>query len=364
MKMKKIVLILMVWVVSLLASASIAPKYISETLFIGNRNNFGERLPRLVWMWGNLDGSHYLSISRDGYYRFEHGFFPLYPLTIRMVNRITGLPYLLSALAITHISFLLFLLVLNKLIGLDFKKNNIIQTILWLIIFPASFYLLAVYNDSTFLFLAVTCFYSARKQRWWLAGISGGLAALMRFAGIALFPALLAEWWLGKRNRHDLIPLILIPLATLNYFLYIHISRGSWNLFITSMKVWQQDRFVLPFQTAYRYFKIFTTVTPDSLMYLVAMAEFAAVVFAIVVLIKGFKLVRLSYWVYAVFYLLIPMSGGTFQGEPRYIIHAFPVILIFSQLMAKNRWRYLVMGVLFVLQLIFIAFFSRGYFIS
>jgi Gpi18-like mannosyltransferase len=362
--MKKIAVILLFWITSLLISALIAPNFIQETLFTGFRNNFGERFPRLIWMWANLDGSHYLSIARDGYYRFEHGFFPLYPIIIRTLTRITGFPYLLSALLITYSSFLLFLYILNKLLSLDFKKDDIIQTILWLVTLPASFYLLAVYNDSTFLFLAVTCFYMARKQKWWFAGIAGGLAALMRFAGVALFPALLVEWWLGKRKRRNLIPLFLIPLATLNYFLYIHISRGSWRLFMASMNLWQQDQFVLPFQTAFRYFKIFATVTPNSLMYLVALTEFAAVVFAIVVLIKGFKLIRLSYWIYAVSYLLIPMSGGTFQGEPRYIIHAFPVILIFSQLMAKNRWRYLVMGGLFILQLIFMAFFSRGYFIS
>lgn len=362
--MKNLSLFLIFWVLSLLISATVAPKYISETLFIGSRNLFGERLPRLMWMWANLDGNHYLSIARNGYYEFESGFFPLYPLTIRLITKVTGLPYLLSALTITYVSFLMFLLVLNRLLSLDFKKDSIIQTMLWLVVFPVSFYLLAVYNDSMFLFLTVTCFYLARKQRWWFAGIAGGLAALTRFAGLALLPALLVEWWLGKRIRRDLIPLILIPLATLGYFLYIHVWEGNWNLFVTSMGVWRQDRFVLPFQTAYRYFKIFTSVPPDSLMYLVALAEFSAVVFAIVVLVKGFKLVRLSYWVYASVYLLIPMSGGTFQGMPRYIIHAFPVILIFSQLMTKSRWRYLVMAGFFILQLIFMAFFSRGNFIS
>lgn len=362
--MKKIILILAVWVICLLISASIAPGFIKETLFIGNRNNFGERFPRLIWMWANLDGSHYLSIARDGYYRFEHGFFPLYPLTIRLVTQVSGFPFLVSALLITSASFLMFLFMLNKLLALDFKNNVIVQTILWLITLPASFYLLAVYNDSAFLFLAVTGFYFARKQQWLFAGVAGGLAALMRFAGIALFPALLVEWWLGKRHRRNIVPLGLIPLATLSYFLYIHISRGNWSLFLDSMRIWQQDQFVLPFQTAYRYLKIFFTVSPASLIYLVAAAEFLAVVFAIVVLIKGFRLVRLSYWVYAAIYLLIPMSGGTFQGEPRYIIHAFPVIIIFSQLMAKSKWRYLIMGVFFAIQIIFIAFFSRGYFIS
>ena len=371
--MKKIALILTVWIISLLVSAYIAPRFIPDTLFIGSRNSFDERLPRwlydnrmprLIWMWANLDGNHYLSIARNGYYEFENGFFPLYPLIIRSITGITGFPYLVSALLITYASFLLFLFVFNKLLSLDFKKGDIIQTIFWLITLPASFYLLAVYNDSMFLFLAVTCFYLARKQRWWLAGIAGGLAALTRFAGIALFPALLVEWWRGERRIKNLIPVFFIPLSTLSYFLYLHIWEGNWNLFVTSMSVWRQDRFVLPFQTAYRYFKIFVSVSPDSLMYFVALAEFLAVVFSIVILIKGFKLIRLSYWVYAVSYLLIPMSGGTFQGEPRYIIHAFPVILILSQLMTKNRWRYVVLGGLFILQLIFMAFFSQGHFIS
>lgn len=362
--MKRIALILTVWVIALLISASIAPRFIKETLFIGNRNNFGERFPRLVWIWANLDGNHYLSIARDGYYSFESGFFPLYPLIIRQVTNTTGFPYLFSALMITHFSLIMFLFILYKLLLLDFEKRFISQILLWTVVFPSSFYLLAVYNDSMFLFLTVFCFYMARKQHWRLSGIAGGLASLVRFPGLALFPALLVEWWQGQRKIKDLIFIFLAPLSTLTYFLYLHIWEGNWTLFTTSMSVWRQDRFIFPFQTVYRYLKIFATVSPTSLTYLVAASELVAVVFAVAILAKGLRLTRLSYWIYALFYLLIPMSGGTFQGMPRYLIHSFPIILIFSRLMAKNRWRYLVMGVLFTFQLIFMAFFSRGYFIS
>ncbi len=365
--------ILILWVVSLLTSAYIAPRFIPETLFVGSRNSFDERLPqwlydnrmpRLIWMWANLDGNHYLSIARNGYYEFENGFFPLYPLTIRAVTNLSGLPFLLSGLLVTYISFILFLKFLHNLLKLDFTDQESNRTILWIIVFPVAFYLIAIYNDSLYLFLTIGCLYAVRKNKWWLGGILGGLAALARFPGIAIFPALLVEWWSGKRRIRDLIPVLFIPLSTLSYFLYLHIWEGNWNLFVTSMSVWRQDSFVFPLQTAYWYFKILTSVSPNSLMYFVALAEFAAVIFSIVVLAKGFRLVRRSYWVYAVSYLLIPMSGGTFQGDPRYIIHAFPVILIFSQLMSKNRWRYLIMGGFFILQLIFMAFFSQGYFIS
>ncbi|MBI2309876.1 hypothetical protein HYU89_03170 [Candidatus Collierbacteria bacterium] len=365
--------ILILWVVSLLTSAYIAPRFIPDTLFIGSRNSFDERLPqwlydnrmpRWIWMWANLDGNHYLSIARNGYYEFENGFFPLYPLAIRVVANLSGLPFLLSGLLVTYTSFILFLKLLLRLLRLDFTDQASNQVIRWIIGFPVAFYLIAIYNDALFLFLTVGCFYAVRKSKWWPGGILGGLAALTRFPGIAIFPALLIEWWSGKRRIRDLIPVFFIPLSTLSYFLYLHIWERDWNLFVTSMSVWRQDRFVLPIQTAYRYFKIFASVSPNSLMYFLALAEFSAVVFAIVVLIKGFKLIRRSYWVYAVSYLLIPMSGGTFQGMPRYIIHAFPVILIFSLLTVKSRWRYLVMGGFFVLQLIFMAFFSQGYFIS
>ena len=371
--MKKLSLIITIWIFSLLASAYVAQKFIPETLFVGSRNSFDERmprwfydnrLPRLIWMWANLDGNHYLSIARNGYYEFENGFFPLYPLAIRAVANLSGLPFILSGLLVTYISFILFLKLLHNLLKLDFTDRVSNMTVLWIIGFPVAFYLIAIYNDALYLFLTVGCFYAVRKNKWWLGGVLGGLAALARFPGIAIFPALLVEWWRGKRRIRDLIPVFIIPLSTLSYFLYLHIWEGDWNLFVSSMSVWRQDRFILPFQTVYRYFKIFVSVAPDNLMYFVASAEFLAVVIPIVILIKGFKLIRLSYWVYAVAYLLIPMSGGTFQGAPRYIIHAFPVILILSQLMSKNRWRYIVMGGLFILQLIFMAFFSRGYFIS
>ena len=320
--MKKIALILTVWVAFLLVSAYIAPRFIPDTLFIGSRNSFDERLPqwlydnrmpRWIWMWANLDGNHYLSIARNGYYEFENGFFPLYPLAIRAVANLSGLPFLLSGLLATYISFILFLKLLHNLLRLDFTVQASNRVISWIIVFPAAFYLIAIYNDALYLFLTVGCFYAVRKNKWWLVGFLGGLAALARFPGIAIFPALLVEWWSGKRRIRDLIPVFFIPLSTLSYFLYLHIWEGNWNLFVTSMSVWRQDRFVLPIQTAYRYFKIFTTVEPTSLMYLVALAEFAAVVFAIAVLIKGFKLVRLSYWVYAASYLLIPMSAELFR---------------------------------------------------
>ena len=60
------------------------------------------------------------------------------------------------------------------------------------------------------------------------------------------------------------------------------------------MQVWQQGQFVLPFRDCIPVFlKFLRRSRPDSLMYLVAVTEFAAVVFAIVVLIKGFRLVRI-----------------------------------------------------------------------
>ena len=72
----------------------------------------------LIWL------SHYLLIARDGCYRFEHGFFPLYPIIIRTLYKNYRFSYLLSALLITYSSFLLFLYILNKLFLFDFQKRR------------------------------------------------------------------------------------------------------------------------------------------------------------------------------------------------------------------------------------------------
>ena len=67
----------------------------------------------------------------------------------------------------------------------------------FLLIFPTAYFLHIGYTESLFLALVLGSFLAARTDRWWLAGILGGLAALTRINGLVLIPALAAEAWLA-----------------------------------------------------------------------------------------------------------------------------------------------------------------------
>lgn len=361
---KKLKVAVLAWLTVIFVAAALAPRFISQTIFVGNRNMFGEHFPRLVWLWANLDGNHYLSIARDGYYRFEFGFFPLYPLLIRLLSTLTGKPFLLSALLISYAAFFGFLAMFLKLLRLDFGKHQAMDVVMWFLAFPTSFYLISVYNDSLFLLLVTSVFYFARKKKWWISGIMGFFASLTRVTGLALFPALLLEWYLERGKRRNLLPTMLVPLGTASYLWYLNGIGGGVNLISQSMEVWGQSRFIFLVQTMWRYLKIFVTHRAINRVFLIAGIEFTSVLLSMFLIVRGKKLIRPSYLVYLVSLLLIPLSSGTFQGMPRYFLHAFPLVIILALLIGKKWYRNPLMALSLILQIVLVAYFSQGHFVS
>ena len=74
-----VTIIVLIWILS-----------VSMIFFIGKEGNFFESL-------SNWDGGHYIGIAQNGYSeKFQYAFFPLYPITINLLNNFVG-NYLLSA---------------------------------------------------------------------------------------------------------------------------------------------------------------------------------------------------------------------------------------------------------------------------
>lgn len=359
--------ILVIWLILLFAIVALAPKYIKETVYLGSKNGFGQDAPRLAWSWANLDGNHYLSIARNGYFRFQQGFFPLYPILIRITHDISGLPYVFGGLVVTYLSLAGFLVMFHKLLRLDYSQSSSYWTLLWFLALPASFYLVAVYNDSLFLFLAASAFYLARRGRWWLAGLVGMLASLTRVTGIALFPALVLEsmFVLGKRRRGNIAPLMLIPLGMVIYLWYLNIYHGSWKLLMESMAVWGQDKPVFPGQTLFRYAKALGSMKAIGIGTIVGTIDLISVFLSGYLFGAGGKHWRPSYQVFSLVVIFIPLFSGTFLGMPRYFIHAFPLVILLSRIFYHRKTLgVIVMAILIMLELYLLAYFSQGHFIA
>ena len=200
---KKILLLFLAWRVFLFIPLIFAQ------IFLGYRKGFDYTSPNyftdelnpishfLLSPFGNFDGVYYLSIAAKGYTVDNAGFFPLFPFLIHFVSSVFGSVQAFDprqyfiALALASIFFLLSLIVIYKLVRLDFKNNVAILTILAILVFPTSFFFASIYSESLFLLLTILSFYFARKKKWILASIFGLLLTATRIVGIAILPALI-----------------------------------------------------------------------------------------------------------------------------------------------------------------------------
>lgn len=379
--LKFIIKVFFSWRIFLLVLAISAPMLVSlQEAFLGGRI-INYQLNPLFWSLANFDGQLYLTLAKNGYEPFTYFFFPLYPLLIRMFN-VFGqgvVHYLVSGVLVSHISFFVALVGLWKLIKLDYKRNIAVFTLILLLIFPTSFYFGSVYTESLFLATSVWSFYFARKRRWLLAGVLGGFATLTRLVGLAIFPALLVEYYLARRSSKislaktakGALPLFLIPLALLGYMLFLKMETGDPLEFLTNISMFGAQRsstlILLP-QVFYRYiFKILPNINYSYFpIVFTTLLEFTtSLLFLFLSVYSLFKL-RLSYSIYLVLGYLIPTLSGSFSSLPRYVLVLFPGFILLSKLINKRTKfvKFLIYSLFMLSLIVATSLFIRGYWIS
>ena len=347
--------------------------YTSINYFIEKSQNIVSNF--LLSPWANFDGIYYLLIAEKGY-TVNAGFFPLFPIIIHLITSVFGniLEFdprqYFTAIFLVSLFFLCALIVLYKLINLDYKSNIAILSIIFILLFPTSFFFAATYSESLFFLLLVLSFYFARKKNWILASIFGMFLTVTRPVGIAIFPALLYEFYVSEKTliKSKMIALLAIPIGLISYCLYNLHKWGNAFYFIEAQGNFQNNRevsqIILFPQTIFRYLKIFFTVSPRQYEWFIAIFELSAFIFASIMLyIARRKKVRLSYLIFSIIAFLIPVSTGTFSGLPRYILVLFPIFIALA--LTQNRTFKIFYAALSVILLfVLIALFSKGYFIA
>lgn len=326
--------------------------------------------------WVNFDGIYYLLIAERGYGLYQHAFFPLFPALISLLAPVFGGNYLISSLFLIHTSLIIALILFWKLVAIDFDTNVSRWTCIFLLIFPTSFFLGSVYTESLFLLLVFGSFYAARKKRWFVAGILGTLAAATKLVGIFVLPALLIEFFLQQKGALILYSIkvllrrawgaLLVPLGLLSYMYYLNNKIGDPLAFLHSQPAFGANRsgneiILLP-QVVYRYIKIFLTVPVINYDYWIALLEIVSFFVALFVLILSIRKIRLSYLVFSLLSILTPTLTGTFSSMPRYVLAAFPILILMS-IQNKMVKLLLCIGSL-LLSIILGMLFARGYFIA
>ena len=137
------------------------------------------------------DAWRYLSVAsigyREGYLGANPQIFPLYPALMRLLGGWfgdAGLAY--AGFFIANGAFFAALTLLHLLVRERYDKAVADRSVLYLAVFPTSFFFSALYAESLFLLLSLGCCYALERHRWVLSGALGGLAALTRAPGVFL----------------------------------------------------------------------------------------------------------------------------------------------------------------------------------
>ncbi|MDP9343877.1 MAG: hypothetical protein M3Q23_17660 [Actinomycetota bacterium] len=308
----------------------------------------------LFTAWERQDALWFLRIATQGY-RLNDGsaaFFPLYPLAIRAVSFVLFDHPLAASIVVSNAAFLGGLVVLYFLTSSELSEPAARKAVLYLAVFPTSFFFLAPYSESLFLLLSVTSFWAARRGKWPLAGVTGALAALTRNLGLLLLPALALEAWNQWRDRKgasgrdrgralawSLLWSGFVGIGTAAYLAYWQWFAGDWLRPITNQGLWQRVA-SLPWNTLGQ-------ATRDAYQYIGAYPggyhelDWVIVVPALAVAVYAGARLRPTYGFYAWASILVPLCfsflGRPLMSVPRFLLVLFPIFWGLALLAERKR---------------------------
>lgn len=346
------------------------------TLFLLHNNlwaSLGSLVHTLSGYWYAWDTVHFMAIARSGYPNpHESAFFPLYPLLTRGMMLITRHPFS-AGLLVANLAGLGTLIVLYRLVEMDFGSEVAWRSVLYFAIFPTAFYLAAAYSESVFFLFALLCFYFLRRGDWWVAGAMAILAALTRATAIALFIPCAYEYlrqhdFQWRKFRLNVLSFFGAPVGIALFSLYCaiafrdplsfsHAEHAVWNRtlmfpgesFLYSLRA-IHDRPILNFYSMHNVFNL----------------GIGLLMLAILVLsfVGPWKFAKKdwAYPLYGVTVYLFTISVAIPSLEPldsldRYLLGIFPAFIILAMMgKRKNFNMFYVLASLSALSLILLLF--------
>lgn len=332
----------------------------------------GEVARLLLLPWYRWDTVHYLKIATEGYTaNLKNTVWPpLYPTLIALLDRVIQ-PSMLASLVIANLAAIGALFLLYLLIADVWSEKRARSVLVWIVIFPTGFFLLAGYTESLFLLFAVAALLAARRRRWWLAGLLGMLATLTRLPGVFLAAPILWEGWQAYKDqplaerRGNLATVVIaaaqMPLAMAAFSLYVHYGLGADWPWVGLEKGWHL-RFAMPWEGIVGTLQRMA-IEPVGLEALSKFFDVLLAVWALVLLVIGIRRLPFQYTLYAAA-LLLPsltkiLDNNVLMSLSRYVLPIFPLFVIHDRLLASKGTRIIVAMVFLTGQALLLLMFYR-----
>jgi hypothetical protein len=295
-----------------------------------------------VDVWARWDSNWYLRIAEQGYSwpSSTPAFFPGYPLLVSGLGRALDDRFLLAGLVVSLAACAAAFVLLHRLVRDRLGDSDAERSVLYLALFPTSFFLGAVYGESLFLALALGTFLLAERGRLGWAAATTGLALLTRAQGVALLPALAVFAWRSERRARNLALLLLPAGMFLLFPLTLEFWIGHGLAFLDAQRIWERSLAPLgPLGGLIQAIGEGDLVGPALALGMLALAVLA------------WRILGAEYGVYSVAALAIPMAvpserlGGLYSF-PRFAIVAFPCLVALAVLGRDRRVNVAVVAVL------------------
>jgi len=326
-----------------------------------------------TYLWLRWDATAYVRIAHQGYASTSDvAFFPLWPLMIHYGGLLLGaqywFSYYIAGLLISNICFFFTLVLLYILLAEDFESSLAKRVLLYITFYPYALFFFLGYAESLFMLLCLAVFLLLRRGKaldWWFAGGLGFLATLTRSAGVVLsLPFLvmhIRHFWLpDRRNQYNLlqklstfIPIALIPAAILAYEVYLGYAKGNPFLFqAAEVRYWGRHftpiwyTFIPPLQKIINY-PLFSLIVLQNLV------DMIFILLPVAALVVGWRSLPLHYRLFAATIILFSLSfsldpqfsANSLASQPRYMMSAFPIFVIFALWGKQSRFDQVYVGI-------------------
>jgi Mannosyltransferase (PIG-V) len=341
----------------------------------------GPSVGRMLAVWDRWDTGHYLRIAELGYTTRPDSaaFFPLYPLLLRATDPVLPGGPLTAALVVSNLACLGALTVLHRLAAIELGPRTAARVLLYLMAFPAAFFLCAGYTSSLFLLLSSGSLYAMRRGRWWVAWGVGGAANPTQLAGVLLVVAFAVEYgrqhgWHVRRWRPDALAAAVIPAGLVAFALYCWRYLGDPLAFSHAQALWGRE-LSAPWQGLGEAIGAVVTrplLQPMALHNAIDAITLIGVGTLIVLCVVGpYRLRRdqlylVAYAGAALLLVLVGPVGGLFpmQGAPRYALELIPAFFVLARMGANQHIERLYLLPAVAVQVMFLLTFFNGVWIS